>query len=380
MTNPEAGSENAAPSRSGWFEVRVSLTGMKPDDALCVALPPGLAGSTVSQLLAYTFPPEEEERHAVESLFDLRANPDLPEIYGVFLEAFEEWRGGRCTFLFSHGDGQDLDMAGLVSRQLELSSASAAATAKEDPSLIPPPEGGDGESPLPRLHIWIEKQYHAIDYSTQMGLWETREELLEWLQSLTLLYFLDKHEVEVTEPLSGDSRPGLKVAVAALRSKGLIRSSESSECSGGTRVFGITRKGRRFIGRLLAETESYIDRFDHFKDTEFDPDLDSVEFETGRGVDLRVQVFLAEGLDPIRTVFLLRLYDGSLDDSLSNWVSLIDDEAFFESILEPVVNRCHVDEAAIGQIVESGYGFLEEREERARELESQQEILRRVRA
>jgi hypothetical protein len=131
---------------------------------------------------------------------------------------------------------------------------------------------------------------------------------------------------------------------------------------------------------LLAETESYIDRYDHFTDTEFDLDLDSVEFETGRGVDLRVPVFLAEGLDPIRTVFLLRLYDGSLDDSLANWESLIDDEAFFEGILEPAVNRCHVDETAIGQIVESGYGFLEEREERARELESQQEILRRVEA
>ena len=374
MTNAEARSENARPSRTGWFEVRISLTGMKPDDALNVALPPGFAGSTVSQLLGDTFPSGEEEQSAVASLFDLRANPDLPEIYGVFLEAFEEWRGGRCTFSFSDGDGQALDMAGLVSRQLELSSASVAAAAREDPRGIPSPKGGDGGSPLPWLGLWIEKQYHALDYATQMGLWETREELLEWLQSLTILYFLDKHEVEITEPLSGDSGPGLKVAVAALRSKGLIA------CPAGARVFGITRKGRRFIGRLLAETESYIDRYDHFTDTEFDLDLDSVEFETGRGVDLRVPVFLAEGLDPIRAVFLLRLYDGSLDDSLANWESLIDDEAFFEGILEPAVNRCHVDETAIGQIVESGYGFLEEREERARELESQQEILRRVEA
>ncbi len=95
---------------------------------------------------------------------------------------------------------------------------------------------------------------------------------------------------------------------------------------------------------MLTETESYIDLYDHFKDTEFDLDLDTTEFDTGRGVDLRVQVFLAEGLEPIRTVFLLRLYDGTLDDFVSTWECLIDDESFFDGILEPVVNLCEVDE------------------------------------
>jgi hypothetical protein len=32
---------------------------------------------------------------------------------------------------------------------------------------------------------------------------------------------------------------------------------------------------------------------------------------------LRVQIFIAEGLDPVRTVFLLRLYDGTLDEFAS---------------------------------------------------------------
>ena len=374
MAGPEAVTESGASNRTGWFEVRVSLTGMNADDALTVVLPPEFADTTVSQLLAHTFSSGEEEQSAVASMFDLRANPDLPEIYGVFLEAVEEWREGRCTFSFSGSDGQDLDLGGLVSRRLECSSAAVAAPARENLFNPPSPKESNGESPLPRLLIRIEKQYHAIGYATQMGFWETREELLEWLQSLTLLYFLDKHEVEIKAPLPGGSGPGLKAAEAALRSKGLI------SCSADTQIFSITRKGRRFIGRLLTETESYIDLYDHFKDTEFDPDLDAVGFDTGRGVDLRVRAFLAEGLDPIRTVFLLRLYDGALDDFLSNWESLLDDEAFFEGILEPAVNRYDVDESVIGQIIEAGYGFLEDREESARELESQQEIIRRVQA
>ena len=215
-----------------------------------------------------------------------------------------------------------------------------------------------------------------MEYATQMGFWGSSEELLEWLRSLTILYFMDKHEAEIAVSPPLDIGPGLMVA-AALHAKDLI------SCSQDTKTFGITEEGRGFLSRLLTETESYIDLYDHFKDTSFDLngdafEFDTINFDTGRGVDLRVQVFLAEGLDPIRTVFLLRLYDGTLDDFVSNWRSLIDDESFFDRILEPVVNRCEVDGTVIGQIVESGYDFLEERETRARELESQREIIGRV--
>ncbi|MCH8282503.1 MAG: hypothetical protein IIC96_17720, partial [Chloroflexi bacterium] len=417
-----------------WFEVRVSLTGMDPDDGLSVVLPAKLADTTVSQLLDYTFPPGEEDRRAVASMFDLRANPDLPEIYAVFLDAFDEWRKGRCTLVFTGGDGQDLDLAGLVSRQLEFSSAEAEAPANGNPpnpplSALPQkrpqrvtlslpkglpqvshaskilrcaqddsfgassslPKGceggipragvesiskGDRQSPYPRLAIHIERQYRAMEYATQMGFWGSSEELLEWLRSLTILYFMDKHEAEIEVSPPSDIGPGL-MAAAALHAKDLI------SCSQDTKTFGITEEGRGFLSRLLTETESYIDLYDHFKDTSFDLngdafEFDTINFDTGRGVDLRVQVFLAEGLDPIRTVFLLRLYDGTLDDSVSNWKSLIDDESFFDRILEPVVNRYEVDGTVIGQIVESGYDFLEERETRARELESQREIIGRV--
>ena len=423
--------------RSGWFEIRVSLSGMDPDDGLNVVLPAKFAEATLSELLAHTFPAGEQEQREVAAMFDLRTNPDLPEIYAVFLDAFDEWRKGRCTLLFSGGDGLDLDLSGLVSQQLECSSTGASQLAdgsrdlppfeakppnchseewSDEPrfhrggglspeqeigsSNLPPqrlrltqddrlrfsgyrPAGfeniatGGRQSPYPKFSIKVKQQYHPIEYATQMGFWGSKKELLEWLQSLTVLYFLDKHRVEIAAGAPWDAGSGLMAAVAALQSKDLI------SCSVDTQSFGITKEGRGFISRLLSETESYIDLYDHFKDTEFDldPDTldpDTIKFDTGRGVDLRVQVFLAEGLDPVRTVFLLRLYDGTLDDFVSTWQGLIDDESFFDSILEPVVNRCEVDETLIGQIVESGYGFLEEREERARELESQQQIIGRV--
>ena len=358
MVNPEPITENsdaAGSGKSGCFEVQISLAGMDPANVLDLILPAKLSGATVSQLLEHAFPSGEDGQRAVASMFDLRSNPDLPDIYAVFRDAFAESRKGRCTLSFTGGDGLDLDLSGLVSQQL----------------------GASGQSAVSRLTIQIKQRYRVIEDATQSGFWGSKEGLLAWLQSLTVLYFLDKHKVEIPAPLPCGAGPGFTAAVADLESKDLIT------CHQDTQTFGITEEGRVFIGRLLSETESYIDAYDHFKDTGFDLNGDtldpsSVEFDTGRGVDLRVHMFEAEGLDPVRTVFLLRLYDGTLDDFVPSWQGLLDDESFFDGILEPVVNRFEVDQAAIGQILESGYVLLEERADRARELESQQEIIGRV--
>ena len=331
------------------------MSGLAPEDSLRAVLPSDLARIPISQLLDRIFPQAEAQRRQVASMFDLRANPDLPEIYGVFLDVFDEWRQGRCALSLSEDPGVDVDFADSVSQHLQ-------------PVLEAVPDG----SGLPLLDLKIEQRYRAIEYGVRQGVWETKEELLGWLRSLTLLYFLDKHEVGIPLAPSSEADEALMPALDSLQSKLLIGPSEE------TRTFVITEDGRHFIGGLLAETESYIELYDHFKDTEIDLELGSVEFDTGRGIDLRVQAFLFEGLDPIRTVFLLRLYDGTLDDFISTWTSLIHREEFFDGILEPVVNRYDVEEALMGWIMENGYSYLEEQEEKARELEAQKEIMRRV--
>ena len=397
MANPEPTKKDAVAGRRGPFEVRFSLTGMDLDNVPSVVLPAKLSGVTsVSDLLAYTFPPGEGEQRAVASMLDVRANPDLPDIYAVFLDAFDEWRRGRCTLLFSSGDGRNLDMSDLVTQQLEYSPHGAVQPPWEPIPLLRfdkqgfaryPRAGldvrdtGEGISDT-SLRIQIKQRYRVIEYASQTDFWEGKEELLSWLHSLTFLYFLDKHEVEIPASNRCGYGQGLIVAAADLESKDLIDRSPD------TQTFGITEKGREFVGGLLSETESYIDLYDHFKDIAFDFNGDTlngdalepgtVEFDTGRGVDLRVQVFEVEGLDPVRTVFLLRLYDGTLDEFVSTWQVLLDDEAFFDTILEPVANRSEVDEASISQILESGHVYLEEQVELARELESRQEIIWRV--
>ena len=327
---------------------------MAPEDCIRLELPPEFHRLPLSRLLDRVFPAADEQRREIASQFDLRANPDLPDIYAVFLTVCDEWRDGRCALRVSTETDADVDLAAPVS------------------GLLPP--GPD----LPLLSLHLEQRYCALEYALRQGFWTERKELLDWLRPLTALYFLDKHEVKLGSDTPPETAPALRDALDALQSQGLIAPQDSTAAPDETPPFVITPPGRRYIGALLAETESCIDLYDHYRDTAIDLDRDSVEFDTGRGIDLRVQAFLAEGMDPIRTVFLLRLYDGTLDARLPGWQDAIEDEDFYDGLLEPVVNRYGADPAVMERVIESGYAWLEERQEQARRLETQREILRRA--
>ncbi len=336
---------------------------MGAEDGIRLELPPELRWVALSELLDRVFPASDavgpgggDARGEVAAQFDLRANPDLPEIYAIFLEVCEEWRDWRCALLVTLGGGDGERGAGV-----EL--------AAEVWRLLPGEPAGAGP---PVLALHLEQQYCALEYAVRHGFWAGRGELLEWLRGLTLLYFLDKHEARLDSGDAAEWGPGLRGAVEGLSGEGLIVAAADGA------HYSITREGRRFIGGLLAETESFIDQFDHYQDTAVYPDLEMAEFGVGRGVDLRVQAFLAEGVNPVRAVFLLRLYDGTLDARLADWWEAIEDEGFYEWVLEPVVNRYGVDAAVMEAVLESGYSWLEERQEEARARAAREEVLRRA--
>ena len=216
------------------------------------------------------------------------------------------------------------------------------------------------------------------------GFWSSRDELLGWMRSLATLYFLDKHEAVISSPASQRHGPSLARALADLRSQGILAPHDPEESESSSQdvdeqwAFEITPDGRRFIARLLAETESYVDQYDHYQDTLADPEGELVEFGTGRGVDLRVEAFLAEGLDPIRTVFLLRLYDGTLDSRLRDWMEAMETGELFEGLLEPVVNRHSLGPDEIMEVMEQGHAWLEEQREQARREREDRDLLRRA--
>jgi len=365
-TTPGTG---VAPGSAGTFQLQVYLSGMDAEDSLQVALPYPDTGISLSDLLSQVFPEDEDQQREMIGMLDTHANPDLPEIYEAISVAIDEWRSGLCELLFSGDDAQTLDPSDPIKNHLHPNISSE----ETKPASPPFCKGGLGGFP-PSLHLHLQRQYKAVDYAVQQGFWDTKTELLEWLETHTLLYFIDKHEFSLRVTPDGGEEEGLLSIAKVLQADGLISPSQE------TGTLAITQDGRRLIGRLLAETESYIDLYDHLKDTAFVEEADTVEFDTGNGADLRVPVFIAEGLDPIRTVFLLRLYDGTLDIFSSTWRERIKDENFFDEILEPVVNRQNVDEALLDRIIGAGYVYLEERHQAARESAEREEIIQRVRA
>ena len=337
---------------------------MAPEDFIRLEMPPECRHLSVSQLLDRAFPASPDERQVIAAQFgpgtsNYRDNPDLPDIYAVFAAVCEEWRDWRCSLWVTFVDGAGVELSEPVS---ELFST-------------------DADSPLVALRL--EQQYRALEYAVRHGLWPDRRGLLGWMRSLTALYFLDKHEIELFSGSTPGPAPALREALASLQSQGLIAAQTPSEPdddgqSNDSAPYTITPLGRRFIAGLLAETESLIDQYDHYMDTVVDVDLETAEFDTGRGADLRVEAFLADGIDPIRSVFLLRLYDGTFDHRLRDWQDAIEDEEFYEGVLEPVVNRDGATPDAMELVIESGLSWLEERQEQARRGAAEQEILRRA--
>ena len=67
---------------------------------------------------------------------------------------------------------------------------------------------------------------------------------------------------------------------------------------------------------------------------------------------------------------------GAFDEA----VEVVGPEDFFNEILQPVLDRDHVDDESIEWIINSGFAHNEELLEANRERQSQQEIIRRVRS
>ena len=339
----------------------VSLSGMPPDAVLEIVLPVDYARLSLGQLLDAVFPEDDAEQLVVEGMLDVAENPDLPDIYDCFLPVIDQHRSGLCYLKLTAAGGRAVELSDIAADLLQPDPAGSPTGSVDIPAHL-------------GLELTIEPEYLPLDYAIAQGYADSEKELLAWLQSCTLLYFVDKHEYRLP-PLAeiSESSP-LQSIAAGLCDRGFLAAGPESGCP------EITPEGRRFIGALLVETEGYIDRFDVFKDAVWDEDTGSAEFDTGYAEDLRVQVFIAEGLDPVRTVFLLRLYDGTLDEFASTWPELIGDSGFFNQILEPVVNRRQAPDDLLQAIIEDGYAYSEERAELDREERAQAQIARRLRA
>jgi hypothetical protein len=277
-------------------------------------------------------------------------------MYDELVRIFAEWRQGRCSLRLFREGGARINLEDRVGQHVRAT--------RQKP-------GGSRESAA--LDLIIEQRYTPLEYAVEKGYSESVAHLLEWLQDHTLLYGLNMDALELTGGPGFVRDRWLLPIVDRLLSRNLVR---HSQIAGGLEI---TEDGSRLLASMRAEAESYIHRYDVFKDVRYDSESEIVELGTGRGEDLRVQVFEAEGLDPVRVVFLLLMYDSALADEAEDWREVIRDRKFFEEMLAPVVDRQSVDDDVLEEIIERGFDYSDELEERHRAVASRREAVGRAR-
>ena len=335
------------------FGLQVSLGDMDLENSFWVSLPHRLTNLTVDRLLEEVFSDDEEMGAELAAALDVRANPDLPDMYDALQSVFDQWRRGDCSLWFYANHGPEIALSDPVSNHIGLRRSS-------DPSV-------DGRL---LLDLVIEQSYDVLDHLADRDA-ET-EDLVPWLKGLTLLYFMDKHGFRLGPDTSDEVDQSLLPIAGELAEQDLVSAADEA----GT--FAITIEGRRFLGQIIEETESYIDQYDVFSDVSYDMEAGSVEFGTGRGDDLRVQVYESEGIDPVRAVFLLCLYDSTLDTYVDSWRERIHSNEFYDEVLRPVLDHGRVVDELVDWIIESGYAMNEERSEAADRRMASQEVRRRI--
>ena len=351
---PVRGGTQGSTSGEGSVELRVTLGDMGLEDAFRLRLPPAMSSLTVGDLLDEVFSEEDAAQLRFLSALDIQANPDLPEMYEELLDIFAQWRRDDCILRFFDRHGSQVRRADRVEDHVNFGVSQRGEHAVDS-----------------TLDLAIEQTHDVLGRSADWGGGDGA--LMRWLQRRTFLYFMDKHRFRLSVDPSDRLSRGLLSIANELASRGLIAGSGESA------VYEPTDGGKELIQRMVVEAESYIERFDLFSDTLLEPD-EEVEFGTGIGEDLRVQVYGSEGVDPVRAVFLLLLYDSTLDAYSETWREAIHKEEFFNELLSPVLDHARVDDELIGLVIESGYAHSEQLSEAAAERAFEQDVLRRVRS
>lgn len=280
------------------------------DTRFTAPLPGGGADLNLREVLMDVLcPVDEEARRSVAAGLDRRRNPDLPECHAALCLICDQWRAGLCLPSLRSGAGGQTPASADDPVAAHLSAAEDTAEAT--------------------LELSIAVEYDPVGWACRQGYARDEEEVWDWLRAMALLYMVDRHETALPDPDGLEDDDPEQALLLGMRRRGALYWNEG---------VNISTLGREVIAANLAETERLIDDFDRYSDARWHRAKERGEFGSGHGADLRVPVMVEHGVDPLRAVFLLRLYDGSLDSWAGDWRAATDRETIRDLLL-PVVDR-----------------------------------------
>lgn len=307
--------------------LRITLGDMPLEDAFQVETPFG-PDTTLGGLLDATFPPDPWDQRRIKRLLDSRANPDLPDMYDALVELLDHWRERRCDLRFYVNHGAEITLDAHIRGWLVERGAA--------PGLV---------------DLIIEQLPTPLEYAVSLGYAGSTASILQWLEETTLLFFLWRRSGGARLCAARDD--ALADALRRLEGQDYVSAHETGA--------EVSPQGGQYMEQLIAEAESYVAAYDIFSDVLPGAADSPHRFGTGRGIDLRVPVYEAEGVDPLRAVFLLRIYDSSLEEATGDdWTRAATDPDFYRDLLAPVTDREDIDPAVLEAVMDDGFAIMEQ--------------------
>ncbi len=286
--------------------LRVTLSGMHPDDSFFIEVPTEFANGSINELLEYVFPSKHDQQNERIRTLKVFEYPDLPNIYMYLAELLESEEEGGVVLDWSINFGPvHVSLSTLVQEHCSLTYEENSAESHKT------------------LHLVLDEYEMPFkDYDDQKALHNDKKEFL----GLYIHYLVLNHHLE-TVPASA-IRGNIKDALDYCVNQNLILLYESQ---GSNISISVTDQGKKKITELDEECQYYIDNYNIFASVYVEEGF--IDFESEEGIDLRMAAMRYDGLNPYRANMVINLFTGVYDDHADSWQNEIQSENFFARYL-----------------------------------------------
>ena len=329
--------------------LRITLDDMDLLDGFYISLPVQAAGCSIEDALRkYVLCEDEADRLGVKQKLARDPNPDLLEIHDSLLWLYEQAENGKFILSYCINNGtSDIPPTDPVNSHQQLYTTD------------------DGCS-YNLLDLVLEVHDNLDPFSEMTD--DQKETMLRDFRGLFILYLIDRF---------GD-QPKLQDAEHEAAGKlSILLEHLASEEIGLIAFDGepfITPGGHDLLSSIIEEAEFYIDNYDIFGDV-YVKGASEIRFNAGYGDNLIVPVFVREGIDPYRALFVVALYLGNLDHLVPDLAVLFSEEPF-RQLFSFIAHSATAEDVGIellDSIIQAGRSKVEEkqlREERLKHIES----------
>jgi hypothetical protein len=323
------------------FDLRITFGDDPLDTAFWVTVPGTAETLTLRQLIQqYLLGESREDRERIASALDTETNPDLPSLYLAVRRAFDDIRKGTAIVRFHINKGAaDVNLDDPVMRHFSRAFSQAYDLDYRLIDLVLQ------VTDLPRLTIPPQRQ---------------AEQMREFRLFL-LLYMMDRYGQHFVFEGQDLDTSGIEAVADWAVTQGWLDLAAKDVNGDYKPVYSRTAEGDKLLRSLVRETDGLIRDYDQFGDvtlTEEPP-----RFHTGRGDDLRIWVYQAENLDPLRAAFLINLENGAYDRT---WQQLFRDDAFYRDLIAIAGAESPVTPQKMDRIIRAGKQWGAERRNEAR--------------